>query len=102
MQKKLLTYGNRWYILYLESRIYAKSKREVKKMINKNKFKGKVVEAGYNMTTFAEVIEMDTSTLYRKVNGSSVFTVKEVETIARELHLTEKEIIEIFFAYVVA
>lgn len=67
-------------------------------MIAVNKLKGKVVEQGLTMTAFAKEIGMDYSSLYRRLEGQVSFTVSDVETITRVLHLDNGEIMGIFFA----
>lgn len=67
-------------------------------MIAVNKLKGKVVEQGLTMTAFAKEIGMDYSSLYRRLDGQVSFTVSDVETITRVLHLDSEEIVGIFFA----
>jgi len=101
--KKVLTLFNKKYRIELRSCIYAiKLKKGGMVVININKFKAKIVEAGFNMTSFAEEIGMDYSTLYRKINNISVFTISDVETITKKLKLNEKEILEIFFGKIIA
>lgn len=67
-------------------------------MIAVNRLKGKVVEQGLTMTAFAKEIGMDYSSLYRRLEGQVSFTVSDVETITRVLHLDNGEIMGIFFA----
>lgn len=66
-------------------------------MIAVNKLKGKVAEQGMTMTAFAKEIDLDYSSLYRRLEGQTSFTVADVEKITRVLHLENEDIINIFF-----
>lgn len=67
-------------------------------MIAVNKLKGKIAEQGMNMTTFAKSIDLDYSSLYRRLEGQVSFTVSDVEKITKVLHLENEDIVNIFFA----
>ncbi len=71
-------------------------------MINTNELKGYMAKKGYTQESFCERIKMNPSTFYRKINGISVFTVKEVETIANELSIPKNSWQDIFFASSIA
>lgn len=72
-------------------------------MINTNKLKGKIVEKGITITDLAKKIEMDRSTLYRKLSGDAeTLLVKDANAIVLALGLSESEAIEIFFSQYVA
>lgn len=72
-------------------------------MVNVNKLKGKIVECGMNVEKMAEIIGMDKSTLYRKLNsnGESI-TIKEADMISKALNLTYREVNAIFFSQIIA
>jgi hypothetical protein len=71
--------------------------------MNVNKLKGKIVENGFTVGSFAESIGMDRSTLYRKMNkNGDTFTIKEVKIICCKLELTDDEALAIFFSQCVA
>lgn len=57
---------------------------------------------GYEIKSFFETLEMSKSAFYRKCNGKSEFTREEISKIAKILHLTGKDILEIFFAFAVS
>ena len=40
--------------------------------VNVNKLRGKIVENGLNMSTLAIKLEIDRSTLYRKINSEGI------------------------------
>ncbi|WP_304195310.1 DUF739 family protein [Peptostreptococcus stomatis] len=71
-------------------------------MIAVNKLKGKIAEQGMNMTTFAKSIDLDYSSLYRRLEGQVSFTVSDVEKITKVLHLENEDIVNIFFAKEIA
>ena len=72
-------------------------------MVNIEKLKEKIVELGYNVEKVAEVINVDRSTMYRKLSGKADgFTIKEVDRICKALNLSKEEAIAIFFTQYVA
>lgn len=72
-------------------------------MINVAKFKGKVVENGLSLREVAKAINIDKSTLYRKLskNGDD-FTIKQADELVKLLHLSAEEAMSIFFSQFVA
>lgn len=64
--------------------------------------KGKIAEKGLNQTQLAEIIQMDRSTLNRKLKTGEDFSIKEAEKIALVLELNKMEAISIFFNSIVA
>lgn len=72
-------------------------------MVNVNKLKGKIVENGMTVNGLADKIEIDRSTLYRKLNAKGEkITIKEAQSIVTALHLTSQEAVDIFFTLNVA
>lgn len=73
------------------------------KVVNVNKLKGKIVENELTAEKLAELIGIDRATLYRKLssNGES-FTIREADSICKELGLTAQEANDIFFSQYVA
>jgi ribosome-binding protein aMBF1 (putative translation factor) len=66
-------------------------------MINVNKLKGKIVEKGLSVEQLAEQMQINKSTLYRKLaSGGELFTIKEANMIAKILELDFKEVNDIF------
>lgn len=67
-------------------------------MVNINKLRGKMVECGMNMEQMAEVIGVDKSTMYRKMNknGNNI-SIKEASLMAQTLGLSYSEVNDIFF-----
>lgn len=70
-------------------------------MVNINKLRGKMVENGIKVSELATVLNMNTATLYRKLESGN-FTVKEAQDIAKTLKLNIDDVNNIFFAETVA
>lgn len=75
----------------------------MKKLVNVNKLKGKIVERGLNVEKLADIIGLNRSTVYRKLNeNGETFTVGEANLICKVLELSSAEATEIFFGQQVA
>lgn len=71
--------------------------------INVNLLKAKLVERGLNVEQLAEMIDIDRSTLYRKLkSGGDGLTVSEANAIIRALSLSLQDAVSIFFTTEVA
>lgn len=66
------------------------------------KLKGKMIENGLNQKTLSMEINMDRSTLNRKLKTGEDFTIGEANKIAVILKLTKDEALAIFFTHIVA
>ena len=53
---------------------------------------------GKNLREVANVLNISSVTLWRKMNGESEFSREEIQTIKNMLNLTQNEAFEIFFA----
>lgn len=62
------------------------------------KLKGKMVEKGFNVESLASRLDIDRSTLYRKLESGEKFTIGEVQKIKTILDLSSEEASAIFFA----
>ena len=71
-------------------------------MVNVNKLRGRIVEAGKTVTELAEDIGVDKATLYRKLNNPEMITLKEATVIAKSLALSADDAMAIFFSEYVA
>jgi predicted transcriptional regulator len=72
-------------------------------MVNVNKLKGKIVEKGLTVEVLADKIEINRSTLYRKINtDGETFSIREADKIASALDLNAEEANAIFFSQYVA
>lgn len=67
-------------------------------MFNRNKFRAKVIENGFTIKQIAETLHISEVTLYRKINGASDFTRKEIQKLKEMLKLDVETVEEIFFA----
>lgn len=65
-------------------------------MFDKNRFKAQLVLVGVTMRELAEKLEIDESTLYRKVNSDGSFTREEINKMIPILKIDSP--MEIFFA----
>ncbi len=64
-------------------------------MFNKNAFRAAIVLRGKTLSDAAKCLEIDNSTLYRKMNGKSDFTRKEIQTLCEYFQIENP--MEIFF-----
>lgn len=72
-------------------------------MVNILKLKGKIVEAGLNISILSKELNIDRSTFYRKLNeDGTVFTIKEVNIMIDKLNLSFNDVKSIFFSQLVA
>lgn len=72
-------------------------------MVNINKLRGKIIENGLSVKDLADNLEMDRSTLYRKMNSEGdTMTISDAMKISKVLNLTLEEINSIFFSDFVA
>lgn len=72
-------------------------------MTNVDKLKGVIKEKRLSPEKVAEIIGIDKSTMYRKLNnGGDEFTIKQADGISKALGLTAEEAQAIFFSQFVA
>ena len=65
--------------------------------MNIQKFRGVLAERGISREFIAHAINVNPSTLYRKIAaGGDTFTIGEVQKIVRSIPLTKEEAIDIF------
>ena len=68
-------------------------------MVNIQLLKNKIAESDMNIEILSEIIGINKSTFYRKINNhGETFSIKEATLLAKELNLSEKEVSAIFFA----
>ena len=67
-------------------------------MLNVKKFRSVLILKGKTYKNIAELLNINVTTLYRKLNGESDFYRSEIDSIAKYLKLTLEEVEEIFFA----
>lgn len=76
---------------------YRNKDREVERVVNVSKLKGKIAECNLNMTSLAEKMGMNKDTLYRKVSGDGGrLTLSDILSISKILNLSEEEVFNIF------
>lgn len=72
-------------------------------MVNINKLRGKIIENGLSVKDLADNLEMDRSTLYRKMNSEGdTITISDAMKISKVLNLTLEDVNSIFFSDFVA
>lgn len=72
-------------------------------MVNVDLLKKKIVEKNISVEKLASLINIDKSTLYRKIsNNAESISIREANMIVKVLELTTDEAVAIFFARCVA
>lgn len=66
--------------------------------MNANKLKGKMIVNGLTIATTAELMGMNKSTLYRKLNGREKLTINDAVQLKDILGLTDLEALDIFLS----
>lgn len=64
---------------------------------NINKLKGKITENGYTIKTLSAEIGLCETSLRRKINDKSDFTLSESLKVKDRLHLSTDDYLDIFF-----
>jgi hypothetical protein len=82
-------------VIYLT---YGNAKKGGDEMLDVKKFRSALILKGETYKNIAELLNINVTTLYRKLNGESDFYRSEIDTIAKHLKLTLEEVEEIFFA----
>lgn len=60
------------------------------------KLKGKIIENGYTIKSFAEKLKLSAATLSQKINNKIKFSQSDIKAISELLDLTPTEIKDIF------
>ena len=60
------------------------------------KLKAKIIERGYNVEELAKSIDIDRSSMYRKLNNIEKISIGEAKKIKSALAMTDAEANEIF------
>ena len=63
-----------------------------------NKLKGKIVEMGMNVEELADLIGIDRSSLYRKLNNAERITIGEAMRMKDALRLDDSDAYDIFLS----
>lgn len=66
-------------------------------MTNTLKLKGRIIEEGFNLTTFADAIDMTPPSLRAKINGRSEFKASEIKKVCDILAIPMADIPSYFF-----
>lgn len=73
------------------------SERKENRMFKANLLKAEMVKQNVHVEELAEKIGMTKSALFRRMNGSVDFSVKEAKKIKNALKLTGDQTLQIFF-----
>ena len=66
-------------------------------MLNSDKLKARIVEAGYTQKKFAEAIQISQNTLTSRLQGKSYFNTEEIDRICSVLNIANsKDKVNIF------
>lgn len=68
------------------------------KQVKLNKLKAKIVEKGMNVEALADMIGVERSTLYRKLNNFEKITIGEALKMKEALEMTDAEASDIFLS----
>lgn len=71
-------------------------------MVNVNKLRGRIVESEMTVSDLADKIGINRASLYRKLDNSDSFTLREADAIASALSLSREDAVAIFFSQYVA
>lgn len=64
-------------------------------MVNTNKLKGKIVENGFSISSYANVLGINRNALSAKLNNKSPFDIEQVKIMQQTLNINDIE--EYFF-----
>lgn len=67
-------------------------------MTNTSLLKDKIKKSGYKMSFLADILDIDPSTLSRKINGKAEFWESEMNILSKLLKMSAREKNAIFFA----
>ena len=71
-------------------------------MVNVYKLGGKIAENRYTQDALADAINMDRSTLNRKLKTGESFSVAQASALTKVLKMSQEDAIAIFFPHFVA
>ena len=88
-----------WYCVNIDIRIYAKTKVVKIMRVDVAKLRGKIAECGMTQERLARELDMDKSTLSRKMKSNALnFSVGEMHQIAAILNLSKEDAGDIFLS----
>lgn len=67
-------------------------------MVDYTELNNRIEESGVKKNVIAKQLGITSKTLFAKLNGKSEFTISQVERLSSVLHLTYKEMSNIFFS----
>ena len=66
--------------------------------MNERELRAAIARNGLSAPKLAKRIGINKKTIYKKMRGETQFTQKEISAIAEQLHLTDDDLLAIFFA----
>lgn len=72
---------------------------EDKKQYDYRKLKGKIVEKFDNIKKLSKIINLSSTTIYKKLSGKEYFNQYQIDKIRKALEISDTEINEYFFTY---
>lgn len=88
-----------WYCVNIDIRIYAKTKVVIIMRVDVAELRGKIAECGMTQERLARELDMDKSTLSRKMKSNALnFSVGEMHQIAAILNLSKEDAGDIFLS----
>lgn len=70
-------------------------------MVNSAKLRGRIVEKGYKLGTFADALGVSHNTLRKKLIGLREFTAKEIVKVCELLDISRYDMPDYFFTQMV-
>jgi len=67
-------------------------------MTNTNKLKGRIVEKGYTLARFSDILGLSRPAFRKKINNAADFRSSEIERICALLDISRIDIADYFFA----
>lgn len=68
-------------------------------MTNSGKLKGRIIEKGFTLSSFAETIHISRPCLRKKINGIVDFKASEIEKICSALEISNVDLCNYFFTH---
>ena len=65
--------------------------------MNERELRAAIARNGLSAPKLAKRIGINKKTIYKKMRGETQFTQKEISAIAEQLHLTDDDLLAIFF-----
>lgn len=67
-------------------------------ILNVNDLQAEIARNGLSLPKLADIIGIDKKTMYSRIKGETAFKRPEIVKISETLHLTQEQILHIFFS----